>query len=219
MRRRDFLTTVAAASLLPQVTGRAAARAGGRGPGAVEARRCLILPAQVPVRQGPRDGQGLRRQVHQLQGRPPCPDRSARGHQSGPSEDRGGGLHDHGRRHHHLGEEGRDLGGERRRAGPEGLRIRQARGDAAHRRGAELRGARHRREDRRKNSTSKSPSTITAPRTSSSRRPTTSTSTSRAATSTWACASTSAIPGVPRSTRPRPSSSCTTVSTISTSRI
>ncbi len=141
MRRREFLTTVVAASVLPQVTGRAAAA-----PAAAAPEQLKLGVASYSLRKFPFD-KALEmakacdvkyinfKDVHL------AADRPARSHQGRAREDRSRGLHDHGRRHHHVAEE-------RRSTGPKGLRVRQARGDATHRRRAELRCARHGREGR-----------------------------------------------------------------------
>ena len=213
MRRREFLTTVAAARLLPQAAnGRASAQA-PRPARAAQARRRLILAAQVPVRQGARDGQGLRRQVHQLQGRPPPAHRSARA----PSRPRAPRP--------------------RPRASPimGGGTITMARTDEA----AQV------RKDFEYAKLAGMPLIVAAPSIRRARRveklakefqikvaihnhgpedkffpsPHDVYKQSRAATRSWACASTSATRGAPASIRPRRSSSCATASTISTSRI
>ncbi len=151
MRRRDFLTTVAAAGLLPQVTGRAAAAAAA--PVAAAPEQLKLGVASYSLRKFPFD-KALEmakacdvhyinfKDVHLRAHRP------TRRDQGRARQDRGRRLHHHGRRYDHVGAEGRKLAGQRHRAGAQGLRVRQARRHAAHRRGAELRSARHRREDR-----------------------------------------------------------------------
>ena len=116
MRRREFLTTVAAASLLPQVTGRAAAAV----PAAAAPEQLKLGVASYSLRKFPFD-KALEmakacdvRYINFKDVHLPRTD-SARGDQGGAREDRGGGLHHHGRRHHYLGAEGSEAG---RRATP-----------------------------------------------------------------------------------------------------
>ena len=82
MRRRDFLTTVAAAGLLPQMSGRAAAQA----PAAARAERLKLGVASYSLRKFPFDkalemAKACDVQLHQLQGRPSAAHRPARRNQ------------------------------------------------------------------------------------------------------------------------------------------
>ena len=147
MKRRDFLTTVAAASLLPQMSGRAMAQtpAAAR-PERLEARCRLLLPAQVSVRKGHRDDEGLRREIHQLQGFPPAAHGLARRHPRRDCQDPGRGPDADGRRHDHDAQRhaGRD------RDAAQGLRVREDCRLPADRRGAEHQVARRRRAARQR---------------------------------------------------------------------
>ena len=221
MRRRDFLTTVAAASLSA-----AGHRTGGRGAAAPRRRapeQLKLGVASYSLRKFPFD-KALEmakacdvsyinfKDVHLPRTDPPEAIKAARAKtEAAGFTIMGGGTITWQKK----GERGR------RATTSRCARTSSTPSSPACRSSSPRRASRRSTRSRRwpRSSTSRSPSTITARRTSSSRRRTTSTSTSRAATSTWGCASTSATRGGPESIRPRPSSSCATASTTSTSRI
>ena len=218
MRRRDFLTTLAAAGLLPQVTEAAAA---APAPVAAAPEQLKLGVASYSLRKFPFD-KALEmakacdvryinfKDVHLPRTDSPDAIKAAR------AKTEAAGFTITGRRYDHVGAEGPELAGQRQRAGAQGLRVRQARRHAAHRRGAELRSAQHRREDcqgvRHQGRDSQSrPRGQVLPvairRLQAREGP-------RQAHGPFA--STSAIHGALASTRPKRSSSCTTASTICT---
>ena len=162
-RRRFFGTAAAAAAwpLLSRVASAASAAPAAGGGGRLKLGVASYSMREVHARPGARHGQDAGRDAHDVQGRPHPAHRSAGDDARAAREDRGGRHHDHGRRHDHDAE--------RSGADQEGIRVREER-----RLPADLTSTRIRRRSTpssrwRRATTSRSPSTTTAPRTSAGR--------------------------------------------------